>query len=130
MSKSPNKINGNIVQFNISPKGPVAVHAVPLDDERGSDHPVYELVMDDRSTLSGKVARINFARHGEPNGAIPETGEFVHTKPRGAKAAKLRVGMELRVVGDMRVSPDGFRVIEAENINGIDIEHPKPSRGH
>ena len=76
------------------------------------------------------MARINFAKHGEPNGAILETGEFVHMKPHGAKAAKLKLGLELKVVGDIRVSPDGFTGIEAENINGIDIEHAKPKRGH
>jgi hypothetical protein len=106
----------------------LTVHAMPLDDKRPSDHPVYEWTRDENKTHAGIVKQINYARHGEPNGAILDTGEFVHMKPHGAKAVDLKVGQKLTVEGEVRTSPAGHTVIEATLVNGIEIDHPKPKK--
>jgi hypothetical protein len=155
-------MSGEIVSFNISPKGfyesfinergktccadqfpawirpgragdlrvgqVLTVHAKPLDDKRPSDHPVYEWIRDENKAHTGIVKQINYARHGEPNGAILETGEFVHMKPDGARAVDLKVGQKLTVEGEVRTSPAGHTVIEATLVNGIEIDHPKPKK--
>ena len=33
--------------------------------------------------VSGVVATLHYAKHGEPNGVILESGEFIHTRPPG-----------------------------------------------
>jgi hypothetical protein len=43
--------------------------------------------------LSGRIERLNCALHGEVNGGILESGDFLHLKPDGARAVGLAVGM-------------------------------------
>ena len=73
----------------------------------------------------GTVKQINYARHGEPNGAILERGEFLHLRPEGAKAIDLQVGQKLSFEGEIKTSPAGHIVIEAHIVNGAAIDHPK-----
>lgn len=82
-------------------------------------------------TVSGRVARINFARHGEPNGYVLHNGHFVHVKPDGFKMLDLGIGDRLKAEGEPRaVLPDGKSwVIDAKTVNGkaVGKHHPKPS---
>jgi len=67
----------------------------------------------------GRVARFNHARHGEPNGVVLDTGDFVHTRPHGLAALNLKVGDEVRAHGPARPLFNGAgRVIEAQQVNG------------
>jgi predicted DNA-binding antitoxin AbrB/MazE fold protein len=107
-----------------------------------SDHPVYSLLSlstkrgvsigaSNDDNLQGKVARINYAKHGEPNGAVLESGDFVHLKPHGARLVKLAVGEMLEVKGEAKPMAGGgpHRVIEAVYANGIDLtEHAKAKK--
>ena len=108
-------------------------------------HPVYELIHLDseekrNSSLdvangpgdghfSGTVERLNYALHGEVNGAILDTGDFLHVKPHGAAALALAVGMKVKGVGSSKPMVGGNRVIEADEVNGIQLEKkPKPKK--
>ncbi len=69
--------------------------------------------------FTGVVKRINYARHGEPNGVVLDTGIFVHTKPEGFAALKLKVGDKIRADGAARaLQTGGGQVVEATLVNG------------
>ena len=98
-------------------------------------HPVYRLAAlqpageadeEDRATVEGVVERLNYARHGEPNGVVLEAGDFVHLKPDGMERTGLRVGETLAAVGRARRMVNGRLAIEAEVVNGVVIA-PKPT---
>ncbi len=137
--------------------GRIAVVAAPgtqvqaevhLEEEgRGhAAHPVYQLVRlktdnnqytlsadeteeEEHHSFSGKVERLNYALHGEVNGAILDNGDFVHLKPHGAAELELTEGMELEGFGSTKSTIDGHLVIEAEEVNGIHLEKkPKPKK--
>jgi hypothetical protein len=108
----------------LKPGQMVSVNAEKLDDERPSEHPVYSWINQRKGTRKGVVKQINYALHGEPNGVILKTGEFVHMRPEGAKAVKLKVGRSLSVEGDAKTLPNGQTVIEARKVNGLTLEHP------
>jgi len=98
------------------------------------DHPVYQLVTlagpdgktlihasagnADIVTVQGKVKRINYARTGEPNGVILESGEFIYIKPEGMKRIELNQGDQVTAEGTAALMPLGQRVIEAKTVNG------------
>ena len=68
---------------------------------------------------AGTVARFNFARHGEANGVVLDTGDFIHTKPAGLARLKLRVGSAVRASGIARpLSVGTGQVVEAVKVNG------------
>ncbi|MGP0062393.1 MAG: hypothetical protein ACLQGP_02160 [Isosphaeraceae bacterium] len=108
------------------------------------EHPVYRLVAlkapDGRSfaldshspektvTVEGVVNRLNYARHGEANGVILESGDFLHLKPDGMKRVGLSVGETIRAEGRARLTPLGTRAIEADVVNGIPLGPRKPAR--
>lgn len=115
----------------LKPDGEVAVTVKAVENGRPSHHPVYEWVQDKSAPQEGIVKQINYARHGEPNGAILETGEFLHLRPEGAKAVGLEVGQKLSFEGEVRTAPGGHPVIEARVVNGAAIHHakkPKPKK--
>jgi hypothetical protein len=96
-------------------------------------HPVFRLVAmkggngNGGGHFSGTVARLNYALHGEVNGGILDTGDFLHLKPHGAAALDLKVGMNVSGLGKAKPMVGGHSVIEAEEVNGIRIEQkPKP----
>lgn len=71
---------------------------------------------------SGKVARFNYARHGEPNGFVLDSGDFVHTKPDGFRALGLKVGDQVSAQGPSRPLLHGKgRVVEAQSVNGTAV---------
>jgi len=72
--------------------------------------------------VRGRVARIHHARHGEPNGVVLDTGDFIHTRPDGYAqwGAGLKVGVEVTAAGPARPLQGGVagHVIEARTVNG------------
>ncbi len=74
-----------------------------------------------QSTLKGVVAAWHYARHGEPNGVILETGEFVHMRPHGMAATGLDIGSKVTAVGEVRMTVLGTRMLEAHRVNRIDL---------
>nr|WP_145545955.1 hypothetical protein [Variovorax boronicumulans] len=67
----------------------------------------------------GKVVRLNFARHGAPNGVVLDTGDFVHTRPDGMARLGLQIGDAVHAEGPAQpLVTGGGRVIEARRING------------
>lgn len=69
---------------------------------------------------SGKVVRLNFSRHGEPDGYVLDTGHFVHVEPDGFAKLGLGIGDRVEADGDhaISLSTDGGWALEAETING------------
>lgn len=120
----------------------VAAEVEDYDDDRPGHHRVYSLLSlsgakglqiggASGNSITGKVERINFAKHGEPNGAILDSGHFVHLKPGGARAVGLKIGQTLEVQGRSKPSAHGsLQVIEAEFVNGIDLAHAKHAKKH
>jgi len=72
--------------------------------------------------VKGIVASIHFAKHGEPNGVILESGEFIHTRPHGMKQLKLRIGSKVVAHGERRMTVLGTGLIEAHEVNRVTIE--------
>jgi hypothetical protein len=97
-------------------------------------HPVYKLKVitklagkavepnDDINPVIGVVARIHYAKHGEPNGVILESGEFIHTRPPAMKKLKLKVGSKVVAHGELRMTVLGTSLIEAHEVNGRTLE--------
>lgn len=99
-------------------------------------HPVFRLLrlinhngdrpdtatIDDRR-FSGRVKQLNYALHGEVNGAILDSGDFLHLKPEGARSVRLVLGMSVKGFGVTKPMIGSHRVIEAEEVNGIPIHH-------
>jgi hypothetical protein len=98
------------------------------------DHPIYELASvkneqgrelkqpspDDRKFVheEGTIKSLNYARHGEINGAILDSGDFVHLGPP-AVTIKLTVGQKITIDGvghPMMLSE--HRAVEAVAIDG------------
>ena len=97
------------------------------------DHPVCAFVANPdeaperagATTVEGVVARLNYARHGEPNGVVLDSGDFVHLKPLGMHRVPLKVGSRVVADGPIRPTVTGHRVVEARTVNGIEIAHGK-----
>ena len=75
-----------------------------------------------KAVLKGVVAALHFARHGEPNGVVLETGEFIHLRPHGMALLGLGVGAEVRAVGELRLTALGQPMLEARQVNRIVID--------
>lgn len=115
----------------------VTAEVEDYDDDRSGQHRVYSLLSLSGAkglqigglsgnVITGKVERINFAKHGEPNGAVLDSGHFIHLKPHGARAIGLKIGQVLEVEGNTKSRTQGSApVIEAEIVNGIDLAHAK-----
>ena len=72
--------------------------------------------------IEGVVKYLNYARHGEVNGAVLESGDFVHLGPLGAELVKLAIGQKLSVEGAAATMADGHLVIEHPSaVNGVKI---------
>ena len=78
-----------------------------------------------RRKFSGRIERLNYALHGEVNGGILESGDFLHLKPGGAQAIGLALGMAVEARGKTKPMPGGRFVIEADEVNGTVIGHDK-----
>jgi hypothetical protein len=101
---------------------------------KDSAHPVYKMhvitkvagkafkPVDEPDRVKGIVNAIHFAKHGEPNGIMLESGEFVHTRPHGMKKLKLKIGAEIVAHGHLRTTVLGTPLLEASEVNRISIE--------
>ena len=101
---------------------------------RGGPHAVYKLHA--INTLGGKsvppkggthaiggvVASIHYAKHGEPNGVVLESGEFIHTRPPGMKKLKLELGTKVTAKGELRMTILGTSLLEAYQVNRVTLE--------
>ncbi|QSI33735.1 hypothetical protein GNX71_30880 [Variovorax sp. RKNM96] len=69
--------------------------------------------------IAGTVVRLNYARHGEANGVVLDTGDFVHTKPDGLARLGLKIGDKVRAEGRTQpLATGGGQVVEAVRVNG------------
>ncbi len=115
---------------------------VGVDDESDNDelHRVHRLVAvlndagkplsvggdaDGRSKVVGTVKHLNFAKHGEPNGVVLESGDFVHLNPEGMQRLHLVVGDAVRAEGKTRSHALRGVVLEAESVNGKKLAEKK-----
>ena len=80
--------------------------------------------------FSGRIERLNHALHGEVNGGILDSRDFLHLKPEGAQAVGLTVGMAVEARGRTKSMPVGHFVIEADEVNGTVIGHPNEKKEH
>lgn len=103
------------------------VEPAAASDKGPAAHPVYHLLeLPGGNAIEGTVARLNYAKHGEANGVVLDTGDFIHLKPDGMKKAKLTVGDRVTVEGEAWPLAVGTgRVVEATRVNGVTIR-PKP----
>lgn len=85
---------------------------------------------DESRKFSGRIERLNYALHGEVNGGILDSGDFLHLKPEGARAVGLVEGMAVEGHGSTKPMPDGHFIIEAEEVNGTAIVHHKAKKKH
>jgi hypothetical protein len=143
------------VQVNIRPdEWPILAHAAAVDQTvqiaaspephqvPDAEHPVYRLISFEPSngtagtgdgpfreevvSVEGIVSRLNYAKHGEPNGVVLNNGDFLHLKPDGMKKVGLRVGQEVTAEGKARLTLPGHRVIEVEVVDGIALVSKRP----
>ncbi len=95
-------------------RGPA--NRAPRSGERGqrtADRgPRGERAPEKTETLKGVVKYLNHGPRGEVDGAVLESGDFVHIGPREAEEAKLAVGQEISVEGQSMKMPDGHTMIE------------------
>ncbi len=137
------KIDGGIIQINfrqefaaemaaLAAEGKALNADVEPEEAHGHpNHPVFQLVslVGHNGHFSGKVKHLNYALHGEVNGAILDSGDFLHVKPHGAAALNLKPGMKVKGTGSSKPMFDGHRVIEATEVNGVLMEKkPKPKK--
>jgi hypothetical protein len=127
---------GQNVEATVAEQPPTAKH-------NKGEHPVFSLVIlkgaDGKAlihsptgdgaiaTVQGVVKRINYTRHGEANGVVLESGDFVHLKPAGMKRVALKVGDHVTALGPAALMPLGQQVVEAETVNGISIMSMSPA---
>lgn len=101
-----------------SPKGEAA-HTVYRFERLASVDGKAPRRSDTVGSVEGKVVRFNYARHGEANGVVLDTGDFVHTKPRGFARLALKPGDKVRAEGRTQPLATGEgRVVEAVRVNG------------
>jgi len=106
-----------------SPKTKGAVHPVyKLDAIRKIAGKAFTSNGEDHGQVRGSVASIHYAKHGEANGVILDSGEFIHTRPHGMKKLKLRIGSKVIARGERRSTVLGTTLIEAREVNRVTIE--------
>lgn len=72
---------------------------------------------------SGTIARLNYAKHGAPNGYVLDSGDFVHVKPDGFARLKLKVGDRVKALGDAHFLATGSGwAVEAISVNGKKVK--------
>jgi len=71
--------------------------------------------------IKGIVAELHYARHGQPNGVVLETGEFIHMRPHGMAQVGLGVGAKVSAVGEVCMTVLGTRMLEARSVNRMDL---------
>jgi hypothetical protein len=133
VSMEPRSTDANVLNDSVGKPIEVAASADHSPKTKGGAHPVYQLdrirklggkaFNAERSQpISGVVASIHYAKHGEPNGVILESGEFIHTRPHGMKELKLKVGSKVIANGNIRTTVLGTTLVEAHEVNRVSIE--------
>ena len=99
---------------------------------REAAHPVYqfrafagptgaalEVLEEDQghTTIKGTVDCLHYARHGQPNGVILDSGEFIHLGPHGMAQTGLEVGAAVHATGEVRMTALGTRLLDAHKVN-------------
>ena len=133
VSLKSGKPDANVLKDAIGKPIEVIASADHSPKTKDGAHPVYQL--DSITKLAGKayesngtqpikgvVASIHYAKHGEPNGVILESGEFIHTRPHGMKKLKLHLGSKVVAHGEVRTTVLGTALIEAHEVNRVTIE--------
>jgi len=106
-----------------SPKTKDGAHAVfRLGSITKAAGKVLKMNGDRYGHAKGVVTAIHYAKHGEPNGVILDSGEFIHTRPSGMKKLRLRVGAKVVARGERRMTILGTGLIEAREVNRVTIE--------
>lgn len=80
--------------------------------------------------FSGRITQLNYALHGEVNGGILDSGDFLHLKPEGAAAVGIKLGLAVEGRGETKPMVNGRCVIEAQEVNGITIERHPAKNNH
>ena len=150
------KADGKVMQVNCPPDVGVALlAAAPVGDEvkvtaiearAKADHPVYHLIQLTNSKgqsfvggpgaagamvhLEGTVKTLNYGPHGDVDGAILDSGDFVLIGPPTAEALKLAPGQKLTLDGSARPMLVGHNIIQATTVNGFAVMAPPPHDGH
>jgi hypothetical protein len=114
---------------------PIEVRACADHSPKTKDgaHPVYQLncitklagkafKSNRMKPIEGVVAHFHYAKHGEPNGVILESGEFIYTRPPGMKKLNLQVGSKVIAHGEARTTVLGTSLIEAHEVNRVTLE--------
>ena len=66
----------------------------------------------------GKVVRFNYAKHGQANGFILDSGDFIHTRPHRFDQLGVQVGHKVTVSGESRPLFTGQgHAVEAVRVN-------------
>jgi len=129
-----------IALSQVSPGGTLKVTASPEPSE--TDHPIYE--MQSLTTEQGKkisapgmgddkfvheeatIKQLNYARRGEVDGALLDSGDFVHVGP-AARDLKLSVGQKITVDGFAHAMlTSDHQAIHAVAIDGKRVEQGPP----
>ena len=67
---------------------------------------------------AGTIVRLNYARHGAPNGYVLDSGDFIHVKPDGFAKLGLNVGDVVTADGDAHfLATGGGWAVEAVTVN-------------
>ena len=141
---------GKLNQFNLPPDlGDVAMHiasegqkvtAVGSPEMAIGDRTIYRLsrltgpdgnssitaptpgAPEPTQTVQGTVRRLNISDRGEVDGAMLDSGDYIHTGSRGG--VSLMIGGKLLVVGTTHPMADGHQSVEAMTINGLTVRQP------
>jgi hypothetical protein len=104
-----------------SPKSSKAAHAVyrlhAITELAGKSVRTHEPA----HAIDGVVAAIHYAKHGEPNGVVLESGEFIHIRPPGMKLLKLKSGSKVTAHGEVRTTVLGTPLMEAHEVNRVTL---------
>lgn len=145
-AKGPVQVNferhhAGVLAAALKPGIKVSLKVAPMDDLEAPEHPVYQLQtlhvrgqaleLEPQVQIKGTIQRLNYTLHGEVNGALLDTGDFVHLRPHGARALRLAPGQPLRASGQSRPLLFGpHRALEADTVNGLSLDELKHAKKH
>ncbi len=117
-----------VAELPPSDKGPAAharyqLHKLPGMGRRGAKAGATAT----QRSYTGKVVRLNYARHGEANGVVLDSGDFIHTRPDGMRKLDLKPGSKVEAEGEARpLLHGGGQVVEASRVNGVAMGKAPP----
>jgi hypothetical protein len=115
----------------------VEAQRADVSDKGVAEHPVFTFVKlaevdgvappkpksSKDADYEGTVVRLNYARHGEANGVVLDSGDFIHLKPEGMKKLKLKIGDKVSADGDAHLLATGRGwAVEATSVNGKKVK--------